>query len=106
MGTSRGKSGVRITSFFKMSREGLLASVKKKRNFEKIHEKILIKYSISESVSLGQESSRGRSVTATCTFTQGMVLGTVVWASAGEETHLALKFACQVTTQTLQQASV
>lgn len=69
-----------------MSWEGLLASIKKKRSFEKTHEKILMKYSISENVCPWDRKA------AVPQFSQGLVLGTVVWASAGEETHLALEF--------------
>lgn len=42
MGASQGKPGVRTTSFIKRSRDGILASIKKKRTFEEVHEKILI----------------------------------------------------------------
>lgn len=106
-GTSWQKTSAgRITCFIKMSREGLLVSIKKNRSFEKFHEIILMKYSISECVSLEQESCRGRSATVTCTFTQGLVLGAVVWTSAGETTHPPLQFASQVTIQALHQASV
>lgn len=89
MGASLEKSGVRTTSFIKMSRDGLLASIKKKRSFEKIHEKILIKYSISQSVCPWDRKAAGAEVSQ---LTQGLVLSTVVWTSAGEETHLALHF--------------
>lgn len=59
MAASQEKYGVRI---IKMFREGLLASIKKKMSFEKIHEKILIKYSISESVCLWDRKAAGAEV--------------------------------------------
>lgn len=71
MGASQGKPGVRTTSFIKRSRDGILASIKKKRTFEEVHEKILIKYSVSESICPWDRKAAGAEVPQ---FTQGSSL--------------------------------